>query len=336
MSSSKENGRISYIDIAKGIAIICVILGHFCIFEIDRVVYTFHIPIFFLISGYFINNKLKITDFIKEKAKHLLIPYYITCLVIILIALCFAFFNGNIIDTFIYWFKATLYAAGSSHSKPLNINSIGAIWFLWALFWSSIFLRISLEMKKYMRMIFIGTIFAFGYFTRNAFWLPLSIQPGACSVLFMYIGYLIKINKNRIDKISPTIRIVGSLTALIITFMFIKNFKSFHLVECDLGRGIIDVIGCLCACWVVILISQFIDKHTNYLKNFFTNVGHHTLIILCVHIVEINLLTCCVTSSLISLKNLPLFILMVIEKISLNLLITRFIVTIIKKKNFKN
>ena len=144
MDKAKNIGRISYLDIAKGISIICIILGHLDSSPINRVVFTFHVPIFFLISGYFVDNKLKILDFIKNKAKRLLIPYYITCLVIILLAVYWALYLGTIKGTLIYWLKASLYAAGSPHSKPFHIDQIGAIWFLWALFWGSLFLRISL------------------------------------------------------------------------------------------------------------------------------------------------------------------------------------------------
>lgn len=52
--------RICYIDIAKGFAMLCIIAGHFGITSANRFVYTFHVPLFFLLSGYFLSTK---TDF---------------------------------------------------------------------------------------------------------------------------------------------------------------------------------------------------------------------------------------------------------------------------------
>ena len=52
-SGSTAKTRIRFIDTARGIAIICIILGHLGSASINRVVYTFHIPLFFLITGYF-------------------------------------------------------------------------------------------------------------------------------------------------------------------------------------------------------------------------------------------------------------------------------------------
>lgn len=44
--------RIEYFDIAKGILILCVVIGH--VFDrgvINQYVYSFHVPAFFIISG---------------------------------------------------------------------------------------------------------------------------------------------------------------------------------------------------------------------------------------------------------------------------------------------
>ena len=45
--------RNKTLDIAKGIAMISIILGHLSVWRINCVVFTYHIPIFYLITGYF-------------------------------------------------------------------------------------------------------------------------------------------------------------------------------------------------------------------------------------------------------------------------------------------
>lgn len=80
-----KNARLQYIDIAKGIAMICIILGHLGNANINRIVFTFHVPIFFFITGCFTNKKRDLNDFIKNKARTLLVPYIITSIVIIII-----------------------------------------------------------------------------------------------------------------------------------------------------------------------------------------------------------------------------------------------------------
>jgi fucose 4-O-acetylase-like acetyltransferase len=77
--------RIDWTDIAKGLGILAVILGH-CHLpeEVWNSIYSWHMPIFFVISGYF----YRIQPFeilIKKKFNSLLKPYFYTCGTIALI-----------------------------------------------------------------------------------------------------------------------------------------------------------------------------------------------------------------------------------------------------------
>ncbi len=69
----KRNDTIS---IAKGIAIICVVLGH-CGMPGSGMLYAFHMPLFFLTAGYFFNLKYlsRKGEFIRRRFKGLYIPF---------------------------------------------------------------------------------------------------------------------------------------------------------------------------------------------------------------------------------------------------------------------
>ena len=68
--------RIHWIDIAKGLAILCVFLGHTqsTPSAVSNYIYLFHMPVFFLLSGYCFSNRRKFVDFIVNKARTLLVP----------------------------------------------------------------------------------------------------------------------------------------------------------------------------------------------------------------------------------------------------------------------
>ena len=71
-----------WVDIAKGIGIILVFLGHFNIPDTLRAeIYTFHIPLFFFLSGVVFNGHKPINRFLGDEAKRMIVPYY-----------CWAFF----------------------------------------------------------------------------------------------------------------------------------------------------------------------------------------------------------------------------------------------------
>lgn len=67
--------RIEWIDTAKGYGIICVILGHISFHSLSIWIYSFHIPLFFFLSGYMFNEKRAFIPFLRKKIKSLLIPY---------------------------------------------------------------------------------------------------------------------------------------------------------------------------------------------------------------------------------------------------------------------
>lgn len=71
--------RSNYLDFLKGFAIICVVLGHCWLTPKDVIwlIYRFHMPLFFGISGYLMWGKMDCSfkEFTKRKAKQLLVPY---------------------------------------------------------------------------------------------------------------------------------------------------------------------------------------------------------------------------------------------------------------------
>ena len=69
--------RIEWIDIAKGIGIILVIMGHTIALRYSHWLYTFHLPLFFLLSGlvYNVSKYPKYTTLLKQKGKQILWPW---------------------------------------------------------------------------------------------------------------------------------------------------------------------------------------------------------------------------------------------------------------------
>lgn len=81
--------RIEWIDIVKGIGLLCVILGHLSApNQIARIlVYSFHMPLFFFISGYLYKSKdLKKVIINGEK------NYYFLCGFLLLLILYYHLF----------------------------------------------------------------------------------------------------------------------------------------------------------------------------------------------------------------------------------------------------
>lgn len=78
MNSKK---RICWVDNAKGIAIIMVVAGHvgFLPELLHNAIYAFHMPLFFILSGLFIDKSISETtfsNFFIKKVQTLMIPFF--------------------------------------------------------------------------------------------------------------------------------------------------------------------------------------------------------------------------------------------------------------------
>lgn len=71
--------RLRYLDIAKGIGIICVIIGHTVEHGsfLFNVIFSFHMPLFFIVSGILFRKNEK-SQFVKKKFRSLIVPYAVT------------------------------------------------------------------------------------------------------------------------------------------------------------------------------------------------------------------------------------------------------------------
>ena len=120
---NRQNHRIEWIDIARGITIILVCLGHRDIpTGLTKWIYTFHMPAFFFISGYVTKyDGISFGAFMKKKLKGLVIPYLSLGAVYILLEFLYAMaFHKD-------------FQIVSMLTNLLKGHSIGSGWFIVAL-----------------------------------------------------------------------------------------------------------------------------------------------------------------------------------------------------------
>ncbi len=131
---------------------------------INQVVFTFRVPIFFLISGYFMKPEDDVS-FVKKKAKQLMFPYIITCVCIIVGATIASIITNHgisqMISTIKYWFLAAVYGSGTiEYNGSFHIGIIGSLWFLPALFFALILVQYLIKQQYSLcyRRISVGKI----------------------------------------------------------------------------------------------------------------------------------------------------------------------------------
>ena len=74
----EKGNRTQSVDIAKGILIILVVVAHAQTDMIHDIIFMFHMPLFFVISGFLMKReKLLKAGYVLGKIKHLIIPYVV-------------------------------------------------------------------------------------------------------------------------------------------------------------------------------------------------------------------------------------------------------------------
>lgn len=138
--------RLEVFDIAKGIGIILMVLGHCCGIRLYNWIYCFHMPLFFVMSGmFFIPGKYNFLEFLQKRIKQLMIPLIIFLFVIVVLYLILLP-EKNILSSF-------------------RLGLPGALWFLWVLFLLEMFyfgIDRALKSNKYILLSFavLSAIFA--------------------------------------------------------------------------------------------------------------------------------------------------------------------------------
>ena len=131
-----QQNRIDWIDAYKGIAMMLILVHHVTQYFpllsiITRFVTSFHVSMFFLISGWTIALKRKkgvvIREQIRKKAVHLLIPYFL-----------FSLLSAGIkIGVLILFGECSLDSVLKELCEILTLGN-GPVWFLKAMFFVSI------------------------------------------------------------------------------------------------------------------------------------------------------------------------------------------------------
>ena len=72
----EKGNRLQSVDIAKGILIIIVVIAHAQVDMVHDIIFMFHMPLFFVISGFLMKRETLVkVGYVRGKIKHLMIPY---------------------------------------------------------------------------------------------------------------------------------------------------------------------------------------------------------------------------------------------------------------------
>lgn len=278
------NKRDTSIDIAKAIGILLMICGHCSAIPYmpyRQFIFTFHMPLFFIFSGYFFKRK-EMKESLRSDTKRLMTPYFITCLAVILLTFIKSLHSGQLRPV-LYYIAAMFVGSGSPHSCLYlsHLPSIGAIWFFPALLvCKNVYNSLSVySLKK--RLLYSCAICVISTLIgRYVIFLPFSVLCGLSAIIFFAIGDYYKTELPRITWLHSLIGVL----CWVISFKFSK----VYLVQPRMDLYFIDVIGATTATFLVLKVSKKINELIG-LSDMLSWIGRNSMYILCCHLIDLNI-----------------------------------------------
>lgn len=262
--------RIEYIDIAKGLGMILVVIGH-CIngktFP-GTWIWSFHMPLFFIISGLCFSEKRypSFRHFVINKVKTLLLP----CIYFSILTTLFSTVTNN---------KA-------AYKSLFTENLPGALWFVLVLFFSELIYYFIRKCGTNNIIIFVSLLIGI---MLNRY--DIKLSHSICSVFtatFYYgLGHILKSKLKRISSLKNKI-IFGFILLSIPGVLVFVSKQTINLSNNYIPRPeIVYVLTSILGTVGILLLSML--KFNNTCKSVILFIGKNTFTILSLHMLFIGI-----------------------------------------------
>lgn len=288
----KKTQRLQYIDIAKAITIFLVVLGHPRAVEdygaVERFLYAFHMPLFFVMSGVFLKQKSHYgvqswKNFFRKNLLGLFAPYIIWAA----IYMPFTYINVG---------KA-LYG---SWIVLRNTQTLSSLWFLPVLFMARAYLEammhIAWKFKWNPRKFAVVCAFLFFILGMalphnnigDGIGMPWGFDIAFVASAFMLLGYLGRPYLEKIAEGGNSVKLVIAAASLILllTGIHFARYSGTHpfmlMANAEFGSPILCMVNGITGSLMVIMIAQIADRFLKH-RSWILYIGQNTMGIYLIH-----------------------------------------------------
>lgn len=187
--------RLTWLDMAKGYGILFVMLGHLTDDNLYYWIYSFHLPMFFILSGFVFKADMDFKTFFKKKVKSIIVPYFCLALPMSIFYTIQQAVEGKFTGgTLIYAFLG-----------PFAQLRLWTIWYLACLFVVNLMFYgtvkwLKTEGKLAIAAVIITSLGLTYYFLGGPI-IPWCIDAAVMAYPFFFIGYLCKQHKDKIESV---------------------------------------------------------------------------------------------------------------------------------------
>ena len=280
--------RLSFIDIARAFAIIFIVFGHTIVhnsnaYWLYKLLYSFHVILFFLISGYLYKPQSPNLEFFFKKFLSLMVPYFIFASLFLIPYFLFGREVSSSINTtssnnFFVLLTQIIYGIGANGALKQNLS----LWFLPALFTTEVIYKFLTDSNLFQKLtaplrLLIFLIISF-LATKITIILPWGLNSALTLMLFFEIGFFLRQYKV-LEKIANKTSLQGLLIVVTIISCFI--YQTNVTVSCAdyrYGNYLVFLLVSLSLSIFIMFISYQI-KTSKILEL----IGKNTLSILIFH-----------------------------------------------------
>lgn len=282
MTLPKQRDRS--IDGLRCIGICAVVLGHFCAL-VQEWVYSFHLPLFFVIGGLLYRpTNTSFTSYVTGKAKSLLLPFYAYGLGLLIYWLVFErYFRASTQD--FPWHQSLYGLLYAANGPNFWLRFGGAIWFLPCYFCAVIcyeaISRVAVQRKHIVLFIVMVTsIIAYIYnTTAHHINLPFGLNQALTGLPWMWIGSYFadkKIITYLKEEMSKTWCVLFAVTFL---FLSLVSDLKLDLFSCTLGASWIQLYSYSMGGILLCIFLGVLFQGSKIVQL----IGASTLTIMCLH-----------------------------------------------------
>lgn len=276
------SGRIEWIDTAKGIGLLLVILGHLKVPYMATWIYSFHMPLFFFLSGaVYSGQKYSFKEYLVKRLKSLVIPYFTFGVII------WAFFA--VVNIFVSP-ESRMYGSNLEMIKGLFVQEhFWTIWFLAALFLVEILYYLldkAFKGNSILLTLVSGALCIFGLLRYRLGWgpLPWNLDIAFVAQFFFHAGRVFIKNKFALRIINAKLKFKILVMFLLFAINAISMFLCMRLSGQTLdmsvglyGNELLTFISAFSGIVLVVILSSLIKfRFTTYL-------GKNTMVIFALH-----------------------------------------------------
>ena len=265
--------RLQWLDVMKGLGIIAVVAGHVAD---TRFVYVFHMPLFFIISG-FLMKAGRYTDagMLRHNAMRLLVPYFVFLLIFYVPEALHAIRKGQ-----------DLPGLELPHGGSMLQGRLTVFWFITVLFLSSWIFNFMLNRGWLSAFLFVGILFAGYVVGYKHVDLPWAAHVVPVAVFYLWIGNRSALLYGKLMAVSWP-RIYGWIIAALIIASFVVAWiwRGNLAMDMKVGYYGIPVLSVAFSIWLtfcIAIVSMWICR-TRHLGGVLALIGEASLIIMFLH-----------------------------------------------------